>query len=182
MLFSRQRQLLQLLDALGGTSGMLDFRKLLFLYCQECPAGEAPYDFVPYRFGAFSFTSYAGRRKLVERGLLADEDGWRITAEGRKAAERTADSRFAAFARRHRGLHGDALVADAYRRYPFFATRSEIAERVLDGDEGALARAPVSAPSERALGEHAGHEVQRLRKEFMMTCALVCPSSRNCSC
>lgn len=140
MLFSRQRQLLQLLDALGGTSGMLDFQKLLFLYCQESPAGEAPYDFVPYRFGAFSFTSYADRRKLVERGLLADEDGWRITAEGRKAAERTADSRFAAFARRHRGLHGDALVADTYRRYPFFATRSEIAERVLDGDVDALAR------------------------------------------
>ena len=62
MLFSRQRQLLQLLDALGGTSGMLDFQKLLFLYCQEPSTGEAPYDFVPYKFGAFSFTSYADRR------------------------------------------------------------------------------------------------------------------------
>lgn len=91
MLFSRQRQLLQLLDALGGTSEMPDFQKLLFLYCQESPAGEAPYDFVPYRFGAFSFTSYADRRKLVECGLLADEDGWRSTTEGRKAAERAAE-------------------------------------------------------------------------------------------
>ena len=69
VLFARQRRLLQFLDALGGTVGKLDFQKLLFLYCQEV-ASDAPYDFVPYRFGAFSFTSYADRRKLIERGFL----------------------------------------------------------------------------------------------------------------
>jgi len=150
MLFSRQRQLLQLLDALGGTSGMLDFQKLLFLYCQESSTGEAPYDFVPYKFGAFSFTSYADRRKLIERGLLEDEDGWQITAEGRKIIGRTMDMELAAFAKQHRGLHGDALVADTYRRFPFFATRSEIAERVLKGDDVALAR--IKAVRTKATG------------------------------
>jgi len=150
MLFSRQRQLLQLLDALGGTSCMLDFQKLLFLYCQESSTGEAPYDFVPYKFGAFSFTSYADRRKLIERGLLEDEDGWQITAEGRKIIGRTMDMQLAAFAKRHRGLHGDALVADTYRRFPFFATRSEIAERVLKGDDDALAR--IKAVRTKATG------------------------------
>lgn len=150
MLFSRQRQLLQLLDALGGTSGMLDFQKLLFLYCQEPATGEAPYDFVPYKFGAFSFTSYADRRKLIERGLLKDEDGWQITAEGRKVIGHTMDMQFAAFAKRHRGLHGDALVANTYRRFPFFAIRSEIAERVLKNDYAALAR--IKAVRTKATG------------------------------
>lgn len=150
MLFSRQRQLLQLLDALGGTSGMLDFQKLLFMYCQESSTGEAPYDFVPYRFGAFSFTSYADRRKLIERGLLEDEDGWRITAEGRRVIGRTTGMQLADFAKRHHGLHGDALVADTYRRFPFFATRSEIAERVLKDDETALAR--IKAVRIKAIG------------------------------
>lgn len=150
VLFSRQRQLLQLLDALGGTSGMLDFQKRLFLYCQEASTGEAPYDFVPYKFGAFSFTSYADRRKLIERGLLEDEDGWQITAEGRKIIGRTMDMHLAAFAERYRGLHGDTLVADTYRRFPFFATRSEIAERVLKGDDAALAR--IKAVRARATG------------------------------
>jgi hypothetical protein len=150
MLFSRQRQLLQLLDALGGTSAMLDFQKLLFLYCQEPSADEAPYDFIPYKFGAFSFTSYADRRKLIERGLLEDQDGWHITHEGRKIIGRTMDLQFAAFARRHRDLHGDALVADTYRRFPFFAIRSEIAERVLEGDDAALAR--INAVRVKATG------------------------------
>ena len=164
MLFSRQRQLLQLLDALGGTSGMLDFQKLLFLYCQEASTGEAPYDFVPYKFGAFSFTSYADRRKLIERGLLEDEDGWQITAEGRKIIGRTMDMQLAAFAKRHRGLHGDALVADTYRRFPFFAIRSEIAERVLKGDDAALARikavrAKATGPALSTIG-YEGHTLE----------------------
>jgi len=139
MLFSRQRQLLQLLQALGGSAGKLDFQKLLFLYCQESTPGTAPFDFVPYKYGAFSFTSYADCRKLVEHGLVADDDGWRITDAGREILGRTRDMHLDAFARNHR-LRGDDLVADTYRRFPFFATRSEIAGRVLEGDTSALAR------------------------------------------
>lgn len=163
-LFARQRQLLQLLDAVGGTATNLDFQKLLFLYCQEV-VPDAPYDFVPYRFGAFSFTSYADRRKLIERGLLEeDEHGWQITDDGRAAIGHTLDMDFADFARRHRGLRGDALVADTYRRYPFFATRSEIAERVLGGDAAALAqiaalRQPVTGPPLHTIG-YEGHTLE----------------------
>jgi len=150
MLFAPQRRLLQLLDALGGTSGMLDFEKLLFLYCQESSPGPAPYDFIPSKFGPFSFTSYADRRKLIERGLLEDEDGWRITTEGRAIIGRTMDMALAAFAEQYLGLRGDALIALTYRRFPFFATRSEIAERVLAGDEAALAR--IEAARTKATG------------------------------
>ncbi len=140
MLFARQRQLLQLLDALGGSAGKLDFQKLLFLYCQE-PSSGAPYDFVPYRFGAFSFTSYADRRKLIERGLLTDDEhDWQLTDDGRRVIGRTGDMHLTAFAKRYGTLRGDELVAETYRRFPFFATRSEIAERVLKGDREALAR------------------------------------------
>lgn len=140
ILFARQRQLLLLLDALGGSAANLDFQKLLFLYCQE-PASGSPYDFVPYSYGAFSFTSYADRRKLVERGLLVDDERrWQLTEQGRRAIGRTPDMQHAAFARRHRSVRGDALVAETYRRFPYYATRSEIAQRVLNGDEDTLAR------------------------------------------
>jgi hypothetical protein len=163
MLFSRQRQLLLLLDALGGSAGKLDFQKLLFLYCQESTAGTAPYDFVPHKFGAFSFTSYADCRKLVAHGLIEDDEGWRITDAGRKIIGRTQDMQLAAFARNHR-LRGDDLVADTYRRFPVFATRSEIAERVLRGDAAALARIESvrAARSKTALHTigYEGHSVE----------------------
>ena len=45
-LTARQRLLLGLLNALGGSAGNLDFQKVLFLYCQESASGQ-PYDFVP---------------------------------------------------------------------------------------------------------------------------------------
>lgn len=184
ILFARQRQLLQLLDALGGAASKLDFQKLLFLYCQELASG-APYHFVPYRFGAFSFTSYADRRKLIERGFLAeDEYGWQITDDGREAIGRTPDMHLVAFAGRHRDLRGDALVADTYRRFPFFATRSEIAERVLNDDSSTLAqiealRKPPAGPALHTIG-YEGHSLESYLTVLLTSgVTLLCDVRRN---
>ena len=148
-LFDRQKRLLGLLNALGGTVGNLDFQKLLFLYCEEHP-NEAPYEFVPYNFGAFSFSSYADHRRLVERGLLDDDDrGWRLTEMGsRVVGQLKIDLKpIAGFARTHRELRGDELVAETYRRFPYYATRSEIADHVLAGDDKALRRIAKAIPA-----------------------------------
>lgn len=144
MLFDRQRLLLTLLDALDGEAAGTDFQKLLFLYTREWEA-EPSYDFVPYQFGAFSFSSYADKRKLIERGLLEDDAArWVLTETGRLAARRERalldrTRRFAAAQPRR----GDALIAEVYRRFPYYATRSKIAERVLPApaDRAAIAAA-----------------------------------------
>jgi len=149
VLFLRQRRLLTLLDVLGGSAANLDFQKLLFLYCQE-PDSGTPYEFVPYKSGAFSFTSAADRRKLIERGLLVDDpEIWQLTAAGRKAIGRKPDVQMMSFVRRFRGTRGDALVAASYRRFPYYATRSEIAARVLRDDDGALRRIEDARPNSK---------------------------------
>ena len=136
----RQRTLLKLLTALGGSARNLDFQKVLFLYCEEPDSGR-PYEFVPYKYGAFSFTSYADRRKLIARGLVTEDDGcWKLTPEGRHYVESGPDMLLAAFVERLGGLRGDELVADTYRRFPYYAIKSEIADRVLKGDSNALKR------------------------------------------
>jgi uncharacterized protein (DUF488 family) len=61
-------------------------------------------------------------------------------------------------------VQGDALVADTYRRFPFFATRSEIAARVLGDDAAALARIDAerdgaSGPSLSTIG-YEGHSLE----------------------
>ncbi len=137
MLFERQRLILTLLKALDGPIGHMDFQKLLFLYTKECE--EKPsYEFVPYRFGGFSFTSYADKRRLIETGLLEeDEHQWQLTKEGRHEAMRRPVSleRITRFCRQHAGSRGNALIAEIYRRYPYYATRSEIVEKVLPDAE-----------------------------------------------
>lgn len=116
----RQRQLLLLLDALGGGASDRDFATLLFLYCQESAAG-ALYEFVPGPASPRSFTAGADRHKLIERGLLTPaEDEWQLAREGRTAVGQAHDLVLDAFVRRET-LRGDALAADVYRRFPEFA-------------------------------------------------------------
>ena len=153
VLFERQRMLLTLLDAAGEPVGDTDSQKLLFLYTQECEAAPS-YDFVPYKFGAFSFTSYADKRKLIEEGLLAEDDqNWRLTEAGRAAARREAVEplRVAEFCRRHSRLRGNALIVEQYRRHPYYATRSEILDKLRLEPE-ALARITAARPTRQPAG------------------------------
>jgi hypothetical protein len=184
MLLDRQRQLLALLDALGGRAGNTDFQKLLFLYCQE-PDSNAGYEFVPYKFGAFSFTSCADRRKLIERGVLADdENNWRLTDKGRRILGGTPELHLSVFARRHRSLRGDALVAETYRRFPYYATRSEIANRVLHGDAVALQRIRAARPTPTVAAVitigYEGRTLERYLNELLQSgVTLLCDVRRN---
>jgi hypothetical protein len=161
-LSGRQRLLLGLLDAFGGTMGNLDFQKVLFLYCQEPDSGK-PYDFVPYKRGAFSFTSYADRRKLIAYGLIEDDEHqWRFTKKGRDLTQ--PDMLLTGFVCEIGDLRGDELVAESYRRFPYYAIRSEIADRVLKGEDDALARITVEkqtavADSLQTIG-YEGHSLE----------------------
>jgi len=133
MLFERQRLLLTLLDALREPVGHTDFQKLLFLYTKECEVTPT-YEFVPYRFGCFSFTATADKRRLVDSGYLeSDDQQWRLSDKGRQTARKKAVVPLVVggFCKRHAGLRGDALIAEVYRRFPYYAVQSEIVERVL---------------------------------------------------
>ena len=169
MLFKRQKTLLALLDALEGKVGHLDFQKLLLLYCLEWEQ-EPSYDFVPYRFGGFSFTSYADIRRLTERGLMADDGHrWTIREKGREVVADFGRVRAKAitFARDHEGMRGDGLIAEAYRRHPYYATRSEMAEGVLAADHAALAEIEAQRPNPGAPGVCTiGYEGRSLENYF----------------
>ncbi len=153
MLFERQRLLLTLLDAAGSAVSHTDFQKLLFLYTLECEATPS-YEFVPYKFGGFSFTSYADKRKLIEMGLLDNDDQtWQLTDAGRAAVRDrpTSSLQVAEFCRQHDGLRGNALIAETYRRHPYYATRSEILSKLMLEPE-ALERIDTARPVTRPAG------------------------------
>jgi uncharacterized protein (DUF488 family) len=181
MLYARQKTLLALLDAFGGSLNHLDFQKLLFIFCQE--QGPAPsYEFVPYRFGGFSFTSYADVRRLIAQGLLADEEHlWKLTQTGKRAAAvaPTVRQKLTAFARQHKKLRGDALVAEAYRRYPYYAIRSEMAENLFRRDEHSMAKVLAARPPQGRAGiSTIGYEGRSL--ESYLNCLIVTGVSLLC--
>jgi hypothetical protein len=148
MIFDRQKRLLALLDTHGGEVNKLDFQKLLFLYCMNVERIPS-YEFVPYKFGGFSFTSYADKRRLTDDGLLDDtERTWKLTRAGKTAAKVNSATRteMHLFAKQYAGLRGEALVAAAYRQNPYFAIRSEIIGRILRRDASALAAVEAARP------------------------------------
>lgn len=128
-MYSRQKVLLALLRAFGGTLQNVDMQKYLFLFTVQCEA-EPSFEFVPYRFGCFSFQSYADRRKLIEFGILANGEGWHLLDAEHELPDGLV-KKANLFAGKYKSLRGDDLVRRVYRDFPYYATRSEIADRLM---------------------------------------------------
>ena len=136
-LYSRQKLLLAILQKFGGKLTGIDLQKYLFLFTETCQQ-EKSYEFVPYRFGCFSFQSYADRRRLVEFGILEGGDKWSLLLIGVDYVSMLSNSdqkKLELFFDRFKSLRGNKLVQEVYRRFPYYATRSEIAADLMSKKE-----------------------------------------------
>lgn len=121
----------------------MDFQKYLFAYTQEYEK-EPSYEFVPYKYGCFSFQSYADKRRLIEVGALTDSDDWSIKKGFKYSSAKNEQEKFGDFYTKYSDLKGKDLVRDIYKRYPYYATKSEIADTILTAKELAAVKAMVS--------------------------------------
>ena len=137
-LFKRQKLLLALTEAFGGKVNNTDFQKYLFLFTQLYEQKKS-YEFVPYKFGCFSFQSYADRRYLERIGAITNsEHNWQLSpgisdfiAE-HCAAEK---EKIIEFTDQYKKLKGKDLIRFVYRTFPYYATKSEIADKILNCEE-----------------------------------------------
>ena len=174
-----------MLDALRDPVGNTDFQKLLFLYTRECEASPS-YEFVPYKFGAFSFTSYADKRKLTSEGLLVnDEHNWVLTPAGKQTARKRAVMPLVVgrFCIDRAKLRGNALIAEQYRKHPYYATRSEIVEKLRLEPE-ALKRIATAQPKKAQSGlmtiGYEGKSLERYLNQLLQSgVTLLCDVRRN---
>lgn len=150
--YHRQKLLLFLLEQAGGNLSKMDLHKLLFLYIAETETNH--YAFVPYRFGCYSFLAADDLDLLHKRGWLTQgEKQVELQASFAKLPwvgknlERQAVRRWLA----KNTQRGSALIREVYRRYPYYAMRSEIKERLLDADE--LARVREASRPEKHAGQ-----------------------------
>ena len=137
MLIHRQKLLLALLDAFGGKQTATDFQKYLFLYTTNCE-NEKSYDFVPYKFGCFSFQASVDKRKLTEKGYLYDSDGWELASDNSGYSHRLKKGepqKIEQFVENFRSLKGKKLIRHVYTEYPYYAINSQIAKATLSTDE-----------------------------------------------
>ncbi len=140
----RQKTLIGLLSAFGGHLPSTDFQKYLFLFTREFQQ-EPSFEFVPYRYGSFSFQSYADKRRLVAIGALTEAEDWQLR-EGFSTQGSFDQSPFTLCYAKYSHLHGTHLLQEVYRRYPYYAIRSERAAKIMnDLEMSAITAAQPSA-------------------------------------
>lgn len=134
-MLNRQKTLLYFLDLAGGLATPLCLVKWAFLLREESGSkgGAAYYEFLPYKFGPYSFCIAQEINALAEQGYLqiAEENSrtmWKVSETGR-AISKSVPAEVAQDARqihwRYGKMSADALLDDIYPRYTWFTVNSQ---------------------------------------------------------
>ncbi len=125
--------LLQLFD---GKLDKIRLQKLLFLFANK--QAKAEYDFIPYKFGCYSYSANADMTAMVTRGFLNEDEK---TFEKKDQTDylkqlKPADLKLLQEVNANYGkMSATALMKHTYINFPFYAIKSEAAENILTKEE-----------------------------------------------
>lgn len=156
MLYYRRKILLALLETFNGQLTAKSLQKYLFLFTRK--QETKVFDFVPYKYGCFSFQANQDISTLSKYGYLEITD----TATGRyiRLKETTNyidnlnlfDREFLSSVKSEFGqLSQTDLIRYTYINYPFYATKSTIATQILSQEELARVNAQIRTYTESVL-------------------------------
>jgi len=130
--FYRQRFLIAMIQVFHNKLSKTDLMKFLFLYNQIYRETKKVYFFVPYQFGPFSFQAYADIRRLTEMGLVTGDELLNSNTEDlyMSLLEKSDQKYLQEFYQIYRSYSGDNLIRYIYTKYPYYASKSEIRERI----------------------------------------------------
>lgn len=131
-MYYRRKVILAMLQMFNRPLGNTEFQKYLFLFTrlQDSPA----YDFVPYKFGCYSFQSIFDRESLIHHNiLLNDENSWTLISDVDfiTQLEDNDKSHLRKISEDFGNYSLNDLIKYVYEKYPYYATRSEIASKYM---------------------------------------------------
>lgn len=152
MLYYRRKILLALLQVFDGQLGKTDLQKLLLIVSKL--QNKPSFDFVPHRFGCYSYQSSWDLRALKAYGIVSESDtGWCITKAEDYRGMLTADdkSHINHVVRVYKKYTTDQLIKATYLKFPYYAIRSEKAPKLLSADELMTVQRYAPTGKEKAL-------------------------------
>lgn len=141
MLYYRRKILLALLETFGGRLTAKSLQKYLFLFTRK--QSDKAFDFVPYKYGCFSFQANQDIATLGKYGYLTITE----SSKGRyiELIKNNEDycagldlfdrQSLIAVKNEFGELTQTELIRYTYINYPFWATKSSIAEQILTKEE-----------------------------------------------
>ncbi len=132
-MYYRRKYLIALGQQFGDRLDNLRLQKLLFLATRR--QDRKLFDFVPYKFGCFSFQANQDLNTMHKRAFVEKvEDSWDFSNSARYLCELKKEDRssIAATVKEFSSFSNEDLIRFTYEYYPYYAINSKILEDVLD--------------------------------------------------
>ena len=131
-MFYRRKVILALLEIFDGKLEKIRLQKLLFLFSQR--QAKAEYDFIPFKYGCYSYSASADLTTMVKKGILSDDDNGLVKTDKISYVKclKEQDRKYLFETKKLYGLlNGVALMKHTYINYPYFAINSIKATEIL---------------------------------------------------
>jgi uncharacterized protein (DUF488 family) len=136
-MYYRRKIALSLIQVFDGELEKIQLQKLLFLFTRF-QKEKKTYDFVPYKFGCFSFQANSDLSTLKKYGIVSETTkSWKKEDEVNYLIELTKEDRktISDFRIIYANKTSEDLINLTYKRYPYFAINSTIAHEHLTKEE-----------------------------------------------
>jgi uncharacterized protein (DUF488 family) len=134
--FYRRKIILALLQLFDGRLDKISLQKLLFLFTLKQAKKE--YDFVPYKYGCYSYSANADLMTMVAKGLLIESQKFFVKPDKTNYLQlvKPEDLKHLHQVKMEYGkMSANALMKHTYINYPFYAINSEVAADILNTNE-----------------------------------------------
>lgn len=135
-MFYRRKIILALLQLFDGQIDKISLQKLLFLFTQS--QTKAEYDFIPYKFGCYSYSANADLTTMVRRGILSETSSHFISNETTDYFEmlKKEDKKLMLKVKNNYGkMSANALMKYTYINFPYWAINSIKAKEILTAEQ-----------------------------------------------
>lgn len=132
-MFYRRKVILGLLEVFGNELEKIRLQKLLFLLSRQ--QAKPDYDFVPYKYGCYSFSANADLTAMVKKGILIETelDFRKNDLNHYFKSLKPADQEYIQeIKNRYGAMSGVSLMKHTYINYPFWAIKSRKAKEILE--------------------------------------------------
>ena len=137
MLYYRRKILLALLEMFNGHLSAIQLQKYLFLLTRL--QVNKVYDFVPYKYGCFSFQANQDLMTLSSYGYVINDDNGYSLVENNQSYMTQLDMFDQQYIRdiydTFSAMSQEELIAYTYIHYPYYAINSSIAKQVLTAEQ-----------------------------------------------
>jgi len=131
-MFYRRKVILSFLQNFNNELNKIKLQKLLFLFTQE--QAEKVYDFIPYKYGAYSCSASADMSAMSQKGILIDRqksfflnDATDYFAALKPEDQHSLQKIKSTFGR----MSNNDLMRYTYNNYPYWAINSATAQNLL---------------------------------------------------